>query len=65
MLLALALGGAASAWAEGADDLRFTATLGQIHDSNLFRLPSGIDTLPLIGRSSASETINIMALGAN
>jgi exopolysaccharide biosynthesis operon protein EpsL len=65
IVLALTLGGTAAAWAEGADDLHFTASLGQVHDSNLFRLPSNIDTVPLIGRSSSAETINITALGAN
>lgn len=65
IVLALLLGGPAVAWAEGADDLRFSATLGLVHDSNLFRLPSGIDTVPLIGRASAAETVRIMALGAN
>lgn len=64
LLLALVLGGSAAARAEGADDLRFTASLGQVRDSNLFRLPSGIDTTPLIGRSSASETVDIASLGA-
>ena len=63
-LLALLLGGAAAARAEGADDLRLSASLGQVRDSNLFRLPSGIDTVPLIGRSSAAETIGITSLGA-
>lgn len=65
IVLALLLGGTVAAWAEGADDLRFSASLGLVHDSNLFRLPSGIDTVPLIGRSSAAETIHITALGAN
>lgn len=65
IVLALSLGVAAAAWAEGADDLRFSASIGQLHDSNLFRLPSGIDATPLIGRSSAAETINITSLGAN
>ena len=64
IVLALAMGAAAAAHAEGADDLQFSATLGQIRDSNLFRLPSGINTLPLIGRASAAETINLTALGA-
>ncbi|MCB1998948.1 MAG: putative exosortase B-associated extracellular polysaccharide biosynthesis transporter EpsL, partial [Rhodoferax sp.] len=64
-MLALSLGVAAAAWAEGADDLRFSASLGQLRDSNLFRLPSGVDPTPLIGRSSAAETVNITALGVN
>ena len=65
IVLALSLGVAAAAWAEGADDLRFSASLGQLRDSNLFRLPSGVDPTPLIGRSSAAETVNITALGVN
>lgn len=65
IVLALLLGGPAAAWAEGADDLRLSASLGLVHDSNLFRLPSGIDTVPLIGRSSAAESIRIASLGAN
>ena len=65
IVLALSLGAASMVWAEGADDLRFSAALGQVRDSNLFRLPSGIDTVPLIGRSSAAETINLTTLGAN
>ena len=64
-LLALAVGGSVAAWAEGADDLRFSATLGQMRDSNLFRLPSGTDTMSLIGRSSPAETINSTTLGVN
>lgn len=63
-VLALALGSAAGAWAEGADDLRLSAGLGVVHDSNLFRLPSGINTVPLIGRASAAETIRLTTLGA-
>jgi len=65
IVLALLLGGPVGAQAEGADDLRFSASVGLIHDSNLFRLPSGIDPAPLIGRSSPSETINITTLGAS
>jgi len=64
-LLALALGVPALAWAEGADDLTLSASIGLIHDSNLFRLPSNINLLPLLGRSSAAETINTTALGLN
>lgn len=65
IVLALTMGGTTCTWAEGADDLRFSASLGQVHDSNLFRLPSNTNTLPLIGRSSAAETITIGSLGAN
>ena len=64
-LLALAVGWSTAAWAEGADDLKLSASIGQIRDSNVFRLPSNINLLPLIGRSSAAETINTTALGLN
>lgn len=63
-MLALACGAATTAWAEGADDLRLSAGLGLVHDSNLFRLPSGIDTVPLIGRASPAETVRVTSLGA-
>lgn len=64
ILLALSLAASAGALAEGADDLRFFAAQGLVHDSNLFRLPSNANTQALIGRSSAAETIGITTLGA-
>ena len=64
-LLTLLWGGTTLAWAEGADDLKFSASIGQIRDSNLFRLPSNINLLPILGRSSGAETINTTALGLN
>ena len=64
-LIALALAVSASAWAEGADDLRLRASESFFHDSNLFRLPSGANALALIGRSSTAETINTAAIGLN
>ena len=64
-LLSIALAASTSAWAEGADDLRLRASIGLLHDSNLFRLPSNANTQALIGRASAAETINITALGLN
>ena len=64
-LLSVALSASTSAWAEGADDLRLRASIGLLHDSNLFRLPSNANTQALIGRASAAETINITALGLN
>lgn len=67
LLILLALLGlpVSGAWAEGADDLKLSAAVGLVHDSNLFRVPSNINLLPLIGRSSPSETIAITALGLN
>ena len=64
-LLGLALATCTCAWAEGADDLRFRASVGLLHDSNLFRLDPGANALALIGRSSAAETVRITSLGAN
>ena len=64
-LLALALTTSTCAWAEGADDLKFRASAGVIHDSNLFRLPEGANTQALIGKSSAAETISVKTLGLN
>jgi exopolysaccharide biosynthesis operon protein EpsL len=64
-LLALALGLPMFAQAEGADDLTLSATVGQMRDSNLFRLPSNLNLLPFLGRSSAAETISTTALGLN
>lgn len=64
-LLAPVWGGVTAARAEGANDLRLSASIGLIHDSNLFRLPSGINLLPVLGRSSATETINLTSLGLN
>lgn len=65
LLPTLALAACASVRAEGADELRLRASAGLLHDSNLFRLPSSANPLPLIGRASAAETIAITSLGVN
>lgn len=52
-----------AAWAEGGDDLKLLATVGVTHDSNLFRLPEDANTLALLGRSSAAETVTVSTLG--
>lgn len=62
-LLVLTLTVPLSAWAEGADDVQFRASLGTIHDSNLFRLPNGANAQASIGSSSTSETIGVSSLG--
>ena len=64
-LLALSVTGTAGARAEGAQDLQFRASAGMVYDSNLFRLPESANTLALIGRSSAAETIVVESLGLN
>lgn len=60
-----ALTGGPAARAEGGQDLRFRANTSLVHDSNLFRLPSGANTQALTGRSSASETIRVTGVGVN
>ena len=62
-LLLLTLTASASASAEGGDELQFRASLGVVHDSNLFRLPDNANTQALIGRSSGAETIGVRTLG--
>ncbi len=64
-LLTISLAAAGSVWAEGGQDLRFRAAATLAQDSNLFRLPSSANTLALIGRSSAAETVGITTLGVN
>jgi len=61
----MSLASAGGAWAEGGQDLQFRASVGLAHDSNLFRLPAGANTLALIGRDSAAETVNLTTLGLN
>jgi len=65
LLLATLLATAGSAWAEGAQDLQFRASVGLAHDSNLFRLPASANTQALTGRASAAETVGITTLGLN
>jgi len=38
------------------------ASYRMVHDSNLFRLPDGVDPRPLIGRSNRAETVDIYGL---
>lgn len=64
-LLALATAAAGNLRAEGADDLKFRAAASVLHDSNLYRLPSGTNTQALLGRSSSADTIGITTLGLN
>lgn len=51
------------AHAEGGDDLKFRATLGFLHDDNLFRLPSSANTAALVGRASGAETVRLESVG--
>lgn len=62
-LLVLTLAISMGARAEGADDLQFRASIGAIHDSNLFRLPDNANAQALIGKASTAETIGVSSLG--
>ena len=67
--LGLALPCAASAQAQNVpiaqdqDVFKLVAGYSLQTDSNLFRLPAGVDPTALIGRSSASEQIGVTSLG--
>jgi len=69
--LLCALGGAAAcvcpvpALADAADTLNFSVGLTQQHDNNLFRLPDGINPLPLTGQSARADRITTATLGVN
>jgi exopolysaccharide biosynthesis operon protein EpsL len=54
-----------TSFAEGADDVKFSATQRREYDSNLFRLSSTADAQALIGRSNASEIIDVTSVGLN
>lgn len=53
----------AAALAQPADGLYVTASYQLQHDSNLFRLPTGVDPRPLIGRDSTGEMVHVQTLG--
>ena len=55
----------APAWAQIEDTFKFNAAYSRHSDSNLFRLPAGVDANTLIGKSSAAEQIGITSLGFN
>jgi exopolysaccharide biosynthesis operon protein EpsL len=49
--------------AETMTPLKLTLSETLLTDSNLFRLPAGIDVQPLIGKSSASDTVKVTTVG--
>ena len=49
--------------AQDQDVFKLTAGYSLQTDSNLFRLPAGVDPTALIGRSSAAEQIGVTSLG--
>jgi exopolysaccharide biosynthesis operon protein EpsL len=49
--------------AQDQDVFKLTAGYSLQTDSNLFRLPAGVDPTPLIGRSSTAEQIGVTSLG--
>ena len=49
--------------AETMTPLKLTLSEALLTDSNLFRLPAGVDLQPLIGKPSASDTIKITTVG--
>jgi exopolysaccharide biosynthesis operon protein EpsL len=49
--------------AQDGDTFKINASYSLQTDSNLFRLPSGADTMALIGRNSAAEQIGIASVG--
>jgi len=63
LLAALLALGALPALADERWDL--SASYRVVHDSNLFRLPDGVDPRPLLGRDSRAETIDLYALDFN
>ncbi len=61
VLLLLCLG--APALAQDAPGLKLNASYAMQTDSNLFRLPAGVDTLALVGASSAADRIGVASAG--
>lgn len=53
----------APALAQADPGLYVMASYQLQHDSNLFRLPAGVDPRPLIGRASTSELVHVQSLG--
>ena len=56
-VLLLTLGSNVSALAEGQQDLLMSASATLVRESNLFRLPPGVDAMALVGRPSPSATV--------
>lgn len=53
----------AVAQADPQDTLTYSAGLTHQHDSNLFRLPDGVDPLPRVGKSARDDRITSGSLG--
>jgi len=51
--------------ADQYDTLNYTAAAGVNYDDNIYRLPSSVDPLPVIGNSSKSDHIRFVSLGVN
>jgi exopolysaccharide biosynthesis operon protein EpsL len=49
--------------AETMTPLKLTLSEALLSDSNLFRLPAGVDLQPIIGKPSASDTIKVTTVG--
>lgn len=63
-LALLAMGSGGDAFAQARDDgFSVSAAYSFQHDSNLFRLPDGVDPMLVLGRPSASENIDVSSLG--
>ena len=62
-VLLLTLGSNVSALAEGQQDLQMSASATLVRESNLFRLPAGVDAMALVGRPSPSATVGTGTLG--
>jgi exopolysaccharide biosynthesis operon protein EpsL len=57
--------GTVPALAQEESHLKLKAETSLSNDSNLFRLPSGLDPVIVLGKSSASEQISVTTLGLN
>ncbi len=62
-LAALALGACGQSFAQVRDGFSVSASYAIRHDSNLFRLPDGLDPETVLGGSSGAEDISVSSLG--
>ena len=62
-VLVLTLSGGATAWAQSRDGFSMTASYSLQHDSNLFRIPDGVDPQMVLSGASGAEDIGITSAG--
>lgn len=52
-------------WADAQDTVNYRVGLTHQRDDNLFRLPAGINPLPLVGKSARADSVTSAMLGVN